>query len=73
MASWQGFKDASGITDVENFGKGLAKGVQDLTGASKITKALNGATQSSNNGHTTSGMDQALQDHADQQHPLGGR
>ena len=54
-------KDVTGIN-------ALAKGVRDVTGATAITKALNGA----NDGHTTSGMDKAMQDHADKMHPVGG-
>jgi hypothetical protein len=69
---WDGIKDATGITDVENFGKGVAKDVQDMTNATAITDALRGKADQGghNDGHTTSGMDAAMQAHADQQHPV---
>lgn len=39
----------------------------------KIAAALSGKADQGglNNGHTTSGMDAAMQAHADQQHPVG--
>ncbi len=69
MGTWDTIKDVTGINDV-------VKGVRDVTGASAITKALSGAGRADagghNDGHTTSGMDKAMQDHADKMHPVGG-
>ena len=72
MGTWQTIKDATGISDVEKAGAGLAQGMRDLTGASTITKALNGANNRANDGHTTSGIDSSMQDLANKLHPAGG-
>jgi hypothetical protein len=44
------------------FGDTIRNAIQNATGASSVTKALAG--------HTTSGLDAAMQQHADQVHPV---
>lgn len=43
------------------------------TPAGKVSGAMNSATLSNNNGHTTSGIDSALSAHADKIHPVDNR
>lgn len=62
-------------------GDSLRGVINNATGASAIGKALGGTPASKaqtgdfmrstrGNGHTTSGLDQAMQDHADKVHPV---
>lgn len=65
------------------FGDALRDKINDATGASAIGKALTPAPapkaqtgdfvrpNSMTAGHVTSGLDQAMRDHADKMHPVG--
>lgn len=49
------------------FGDALRDGILNATGLAPVKKAIDGATSPG----TTSGIDAAMQAHADQQHPVG--
>lgn len=47
------------------FGDKIRDAINNATGANAIAKAM-----TPSDGHTTSGLDRAMQQHADQQHPV---